>query len=87
MTPAEQVKAQIITLQEKLLAQAPDMPLLLRDIHNQLKKDPEIVTLISEDEVCAIVSGLKKQTATEIITAASKSKKAAKPKVNILDTL
>ena len=76
MTPAEQLQENILALQSKLLAVAPDMPVLLRSIHNQIKADPELVTLLSEEEIGIIVTGLKKQTATEIATTAAKKKSA-----------
>lgn len=66
------------TLQEKLasLSAALDARLpmrdILRDIHTNLKADPDIVTILSEDEIAVIVAGLKKQTNTEITTTALK---------------
>ena len=72
MTPAEQVKESIATLQSQLLSSHPQLPVLLSQIHKQLKADPELVTILSEEECGIIVSGLKKQTATEISTTALK---------------
>lgn len=69
-----QIKEKILSLQEALLDQHPQLPTILRDIHTKLKLDPETVTLLNDEEVAIIVSGLKKQTQTHIVTTASKSK-------------
>ena len=70
---AFQIKEKLASLEAALLEKTPGMPTLLRDIHSHLKKDPDLVTLLSEEECNILVSGLKKQTATEIATAAIKS--------------
>jgi CTP:molybdopterin cytidylyltransferase MocA len=72
MTPQEQIEEKVATLQEQLLANHPGMPVLLRDIHNRLKADPDVVTLLSEEAVGIIVSGLQKQTQTVILNATMK---------------
>ena len=69
---AFQIREKLASLETALLEANPTMPTLLRDIHTNLKKDPDVVTLLSEDECAILVSGLKKQTATEISTAAVK---------------
>lgn len=69
-------KEKVARLQEALLSSHPSMPVLLRDIHTHLRKDPEIVTLLTEDEIGCIVNGLKKQTQTEIVTAPAKKTSA-----------
>jgi len=84
MTPYEQIKAEIISLESALLSAHPQMPQLLQKIHRQLKNDPEIVTLLEESEIAIIVSGLQKQTQTSLVaslTKASASKKASLKKV------
>jgi hypothetical protein len=65
-----ELKEKVAALQSAILAAHPTMPVLLRTIHTLLKKDPENVTLLSEEDISVIVSGLKKQTLTEITTAA-----------------
>ena len=73
MNLSEQISEKILQLKESLLSQHPQMPSLLRDIHKTLKENPDCVTLLSEEEVGVIVNGLKRQTQTEIATAAIKS--------------
>lgn len=69
------LQIKVSELQNALLTLHPTMPVLLREIHNHLKKDPEIVTLMTEDEIGVVVNGLKRQTTTEIVTSISKSSK------------
>ena len=84
MTPAEQLKEKVTALQEALLAAHPTMPVLLRDIHQQLKADEEIVTVLSDEEIGIIVNGLQKQTQTVIINSIVK-KGAGKKKITLAD--
>ena len=74
------IKEKLVQLEEALLSSTPNMPVLLRDIHRELKADPDVVTLLSEEECSILVKGLKKQTSTEIATKAIKktTKKSAK---------
>jgi restriction endonuclease S subunit len=85
MDISTQIKEKIASLQEQLLSQHPQMPTLLREIHATLKSYPEQVTLLSEEEICTIVSGLKKQTATEIATTALKSNKKSIKSMTLAD--
>lgn len=73
MNLADQVKEKIAHLEELLTSQVPTYTTALRDIHAQLKKDEEIVTLLTEEEIAIIVTGLKKQTNTVINAAAKKA--------------
>lgn len=66
---AYQVKEAIASLQQALLGAHPTMPILLREIHQTLKKDPEVVTLLTEDEIGVIINGLSAQTKTTIATS------------------
>lgn len=76
---AFEIKEKLARLEASLLQVTPEMPVLLRDIHRQLKKDSELVTLLSEEECNILVQGLVKQTKTEISTTAlSKAKKPMK---------
>jgi hypothetical protein len=78
MTPTEIIKERCLALQKAILESHPTMPVLLREIHQTLKADPEIVTLLDESDIAIIVNGLKRQTATEIATSALKSKSPKK---------
>lgn len=73
-----ELKSKVAELQGKLIAAHPQLPGLLRVIHSQLRADPEIVTLLEEEEIGIIVNGLKLQTQTEIVISAPKAPSAAK---------
>lgn len=70
-----EISEAIADLSDKLLSQHPEMPHLLRKIHQTLKANPECVTLLSEEQIGIIVNGLSKQTQTTIATTISSSKK------------
>lgn len=76
----EEIQMKIAELQEALLNAHPTMPLLLRDIHKKLQSDPATVTLLSEEEISIIVSGLKLQTNVELANASKSSSAASKTK-------
>lgn len=83
---AYEIKEKLAELEQSLLNKTPNMPTLLRVIHSQLKKDPAIVTLLSEEECSILVQGLKKQTSTEIAVAAvKKGGKKAMSKMTVAD--
>lgn len=83
---AFEVQEKLAQLEQALLAGTPTMPTLLREIHRTLKNDPDIVTLLSEEDCSILVRGLKKQTATEIATSATKKKTTkAMSKMTLLD--
>ena len=75
MDTATQLNEAIADLSDKLLNAHPEMPILLRKIHQTLKKDPDCVTLLTEEQIGVIVNGLSKQTATVIATSISKGNK------------
>ena len=80
------VREKLAQLEEGLKAAVPNIATLLRDIHRNLKSDPDIVTLLSDEECSVLVRGLKKQTSTSIATTASKAKpKKALSKMTLAD--
>lgn len=70
------VREKIASLQSALLERHPRMPNLLQEIHTTLRAQPENVTLMTEEEIKVIVSGLEKQTNTFLADVVSKSKKS-----------
>ena len=72
------IKEKLAMLDDSLKENLPNMATILRDIHTQLKDDPDTVTLLSEEECNILVEGLKAKTQTVIATAALKSSKAKK---------
>ena len=71
---AYQVREKLAQLQEALLASTPNMPELLREIHRELKADPDVVTILTEPECAILVQGLMKQTSIAIATSMVKKK-------------
>ena len=85
MDLSTQIKEKIESLNQALLSQHPTMSGLLREVWKAVKENPEQATLLSEAEICTIVNGLKKQTATEIATAALKSKTKSLKSLSLAD--
>ena len=86
LTPHEIISLKIAELQTAVLQTLPNMPSLLRDIHQNLRNDPEIVTLLTPPQVAIIVSGLSKQTQTTITTQVlSGSKGKSLKKISVDD--
>jgi len=84
---AYEIREKLAQLEESLLSGTPNMPTLLRDIHKGLKADPDLVTILSEEECSILVRGLKRQTATEIATTATKKKSGKSLKKMTVDDL
>ncbi len=79
LSKAMQIKEAIASLSTALVANNPGMPTMLRTIHTALSTDKDIVTLLTEDEIGVLVSGLMVQTNTVIASlAVKKSTKSLK---------
>lgn len=74
MNLSDQLKEKVLQVQSALLAAHPSLPGLLAEIHKTLKNDPAQVTLLDEDEIGILVSGLSYQTKVEIATTMAKDK-------------
>lgn len=70
------LQEKITSLQESILEKHPRMPTLLREIHIALRKQPENVIILSEEEIGTIVRGLEIQTNTFLAETVSKSSKS-----------
>ena len=79
------LQMKISSLQNAILSAHPTMPILLKEIHTILKNDPSNVTLLSEEDIAILVSGLKQQTKTEITASTMKKKSAALKNVSLAD--
>ncbi len=83
---AFEAREKLASLEAALLSNDPKMPTILRDIHRTLKNDPDVVTILTEEECSILVRGLKKQTATELATTTMKKKpKKALSKLSVDD--
>lgn len=73
-----EIKEQIEQLKNQLLTSHPLIPTLLRTIHRQLKADPEVVTLLDEEEIRVVVNGLQFVTKIKLVEVAAPKKKSLK---------
>ena len=71
-----ELQEKIQSLQNALLDRHPSMPTLLREIHTALRKQPENVVILSEEEIGIIVRGLETQTNTFLAQTVTKSAKS-----------
>ncbi len=69
------------SLREAIHTQHPTMPVLLMQIHKQLRADPELVTTLDEDAIGVIVKGLQIQTKTELMQVIIKESKTKAKKI------
>lgn len=83
----QRVKEKMAELEEALETALPNFPIILRDIHNSLRSDPDIVTLLSEEEIAVIVRGLEAHAGIEIapIKAKSATSRAKKAPISAAD--
>lgn len=82
---AFEVREKLAALEEQLNQVQPNIATNLRDIHRILKQDPDVVTLLSEEECSILVRGLKKQTGTTIATTVKKKTTKAASKMTVAD--
>ena len=87
MTPHEAIALKIAELDISIKESTPRMTSLLREIHQNLSQDPDIVTLLTPPEVAIIVAGLSKQTNTTIMTSVISGKKGKSDKSLSLDDI
>jgi hypothetical protein len=65
-------------LQDALDNSMPGFAHILKDIHDSLRADPDVVTILTDEEIAVIVKGLEKHS--NIIVTPAKAKKAASAK-------
>lgn len=67
-----ELKSKVAELESALTSRHPRMPQLLQEIWKALRDQPENVTLLSEEDIAVVVSGLKTQTGVEFASSAVK---------------
>jgi hypothetical protein len=72
----DELVEKVSALQSAILSKHPTLPSLLQEIHRTLRTYPECVTLLPEDKIQIIVSGLEAQTSTYLVTSTIKSTKS-----------
>lgn len=80
MTPHQEVEMKLAGLRAALLADTPQLPTILSQIKLYLSKNPEVVTILSEDEIGEIVRAAQAVAKVKLVENAVKSnrKKALK---------
>lgn len=71
-----ELKEKVAMLSQAILDRHPTMPTLLREIHTTLRKQPENVTLLSDEEIAILVRGLENQTNTYLASTVTGAKKS-----------
>lgn len=83
MSTVQHVQGKLAELQEALDEQVPGFAYILKDIHESLRADPEVVTILTDEEISVIVKGLERHAGQVVVPAKAKkasSKKFAVPK-------
>jgi hypothetical protein len=73
---SENIESRIAELKQKLDNQCKDFPILLKKIHAQVQSTPELLHILTDEQIKEIVRGLLVYTRTEIAAKiTSKQKK------------
>jgi hypothetical protein len=78
MTPQERLQNNLLELQSRLLTANPELPLYLKAIHEQLINQPELLHILKDEDIAAIVQGTAKYSG---VVLASESFKKTKAKI------
>jgi hypothetical protein len=73
-----ELKEKVAALSQAILSRHPTMPTLLREIHGALKKQPENITILSEEDIQTVFRGLEQHTQTFLAQQTVGSKKSSK---------
>jgi len=74
MTPHQEVEIKMAGLRAALLADTPQLPTILSQIKMYLSKNPEVVTILSEDEIGEIVRAAQHTAKVKLVENAVKAK-------------
>lgn len=88
LTSNQQIHDKIVELQEAIEQKVPSYKSILQTIHAQLKADPDLTHLLSDEEVGVIIAGLSQHKGIVINAATAKgiaSGRAGKKVVGVDD--
>jgi hypothetical protein len=74
MDTIESVRMRCAELEQAIAIEAPNYKTLLRTLHEEFAKTPELLYQLKDEEIAVVVSGLAKFTGNEIAEAKSKEK-------------
>lgn len=82
-SPTHPIAMEMAELEQALNSQVPGFHGILRDIHIKLREDPNVVTLLSDEEISVIVKGLERHANITLTSKAAKKTTGAKSKVPV----
>lgn len=85
MTPHEQVKEKIESLQQIMISETPKLPTVLSEIRVLLKKFPQVVTVLEEEEIQKLVAGLAQRANAKFAEATVKTPRKSLKNVSVND--
>jgi hypothetical protein len=80
-----ELAGKVSELEQAILAEHPQMPTLLRQIHSSLLQNPAAIHSLSDDQIATVIRGLTDYTNTEIIASAPKPKKTSLKGITVDD--
>jgi hypothetical protein len=86
-TPHEECREKILSLQGIMIAETPKLPVVLGEIKRILLKNPEVATLLTEEEIGKLVAGLSARAGEKLAEAVVKSTRAKSIKGATVDDL
>jgi hypothetical protein len=81
LSTEEVLFSKLLTLQEELEKALPNYKESLREIHNLLRSDPDMVHILSEEQVGLVVAGLSKHKGVVLVEATSKGGKGKRKEI------
>lgn len=75
----EPFKLKLAELEQQLDDEVKDFSLTLRDLHRTMSQDPNVVTVLSPEEISIIVKGLARHMDNTVIVAKKTSSKKTQP--------
>lgn len=88
MTPHEQVKERIEFIAAIMVSETPKLPSVIGEIRALLAKNPEVATLLSEEEIGQLVAGMATRAnikMAEMSAKTARTKKVSGAKLSELD--
>ena len=85
MTPHEQVKEKIESLAAIMVAETPRLPSVLSDIRILLNKNPDVVTLLDEEEINQLVNGMAVRANAKFAEVVVKTKRVSLKNTSVAD--
>jgi hypothetical protein len=74
MDTIEQVRMKCAELEQALQTEDPRFKVVLKDLHEGIRKTPELLYALGDDQIALVVAGLSKFTGVEITTAKTSAK-------------